>query len=186
MHYKYKIYQTEGAFGTTVRHKPEDAFELGQIGEFVYIYAMDITTQPEILEFIPVTLTPEELQELHDQKHLRQSKMTARGRIRGVKDLEDDLTDQKQIIQFMARGFAGLWVSLPQEIKDANPYKANFDLFSTMVGQVNLRLDLEDDQLARITGIINDEQEFATIVEEEYLSKFKGTLAATGEGVLNA
>ena len=88
--------------------------------------------------------------------------------------MEDDLTDQKQIIQFMARGFAGLWMSLPEDIKNANPYKANFDLFSSMIGEVNLRLDLEDSQVEKIAGIINDEQEFATIVEEEYLSKFRG------------
>ena len=77
-----------------------------------------------------------------------------------MKDIEDDLVDQKQLIQFMARGFAGLWLSLPQEIKDANPFKANFDLFSDVILTQKVRLDLEADQVLRIREIINDEVSF--------------------------
>jgi len=54
---------------------------------------------------------------------VRKEKLIARDKIRQKKDLEDDLTDLKKTVQFMARGFAGLWASLPQEMKDANPYK---------------------------------------------------------------
>ena len=98
-------------------------------------------------------------------------KKNARTKIRQVKDIEDDLTDQKQLLQFMARGFAGLWASLPQDIKDNNPYKDNFDAFSAMIINSNFRLDLEANQAEKIANIIQDESEFANIVNDEYLSK---------------
>ena len=98
-------------------------------------------------------------------------KGNARTKIREIKDIEDDLVDQKQLIQFMARGFAGLWLSLPQEIKDANPFKANFDLLSEVILTQKVRLDLEEDQVLRIGAIINDEVSFADIVKEEYFDK---------------
>jgi hypothetical protein len=98
-------------------------------------------------------------------------KQIARQKIRQQKDIEDDLTDLKKVVQFMARGFAGLWASLPQDVKDANPYKANFDNFSSAVASAQLRLDLEADQEAKIAKILEDEESFAQIVNDEYLSK---------------
>jgi hypothetical protein len=101
----------------------------------------------------------------------RQYKENARVNIRALKDIEDDLADVKQTVQFMARGFAGLWSSLPGDIKNANPYKENFDTFSSAVISTNMRLDLEQDQTAKITKILQDEEQIATIVNDEYLSK---------------
>jgi hypothetical protein len=98
-------------------------------------------------------------------------KKVARTKIRQQKDLEDDLTDLKKVVQFMARGLAGLWASLPQDVKDANRYKDNFDNFSSAVATVQLRLDLEADQVAKITQILQDEENFAQIVQDEYFSK---------------
>ena len=98
-------------------------------------------------------------------------KAEARKKIRQAKDIEDDLTDLKQIVQFIARGFAGLWVSLPQELKDSNPYKDNFDLFSDAIINIEVRLDLEENQASKIAKILQDEAEFAIIVKDEYLSK---------------
>lgn len=98
-------------------------------------------------------------------------KKTARQKIRNIKDIEDDLVDQKQLLQFMANGLAGLWFSLPQDIKDENPYKNNFEVFSQIVFDSKLRLDLESDVIAKITQIINDESKFANIVKDEYLDK---------------
>ena len=146
-------------------------FTLGQIGEYIYIQADSLVEQHEMLTFEEIKLTDEEKAELHSQNHIKQAKATARGKIRGIKDLEDDLVDQKKIIQFMARGFAGLWASLPQDIKDANPYKDNFDLFSKVIVGTELRLDLETSQIDKISKIINDEVEFARIVKDEYISK---------------
>jgi hypothetical protein len=99
------------------------------------------------------------------------TKRQLRDKIRGIKDLEDDLTDLKKTVQFMARGFAGLWASLPQDMKDANPYKDNFDLFTEAIVNTQLRLDLETDQVSKIAKILNDEAQFAQIVNDEYLSK---------------
>jgi len=106
-----------------------------------------------------------------DKETLQDFKNKARHRIREQKDLEDDLTDLKKVVQFMARGFAGLWASLPQEVKDANAYKENFDNFSSAVASAQLRLDLEADQVAKIAKILQDEESFAQIVQDEYLSK---------------
>ena len=173
MHYKYIPIQTQGIYGTQIRHRNEGVQELGKVGEYVYIHTLDLGEQPEELQFLEVDLSAEEKSELLSQSHMKQNKATARGRIRGLKDIEDDLTDQKQIIQFMARGFVGLWMSLPQEIRDANPYKDNFDLFASVISTANFRLDLEDNQVEKITRIIQDEAEFATIVQDEYLGKIR-------------
>jgi len=99
------------------------------------------------------------------------NKTEARNEIRKIKDLEDDLVDQKQLLQFMARGFSGLWESLPDDIKSDNPYKDNFDAFSDIVNNTKFRLDLEEDAPEKIVKIITDEAKFADIVEEKYLSK---------------
>jgi hypothetical protein len=113
-------------------------------------------------------ITQEELEAIVNKNKYKKN---ARAKIRNIKDIEDDLTDLKKVVQFMARGFAGLWVSLPQELKDANPYKDSFNLFSQAVGNTEFRLDLETDQVAKIAKILQDEAEFATIVKDEYLSK---------------
>ena len=99
------------------------------------------------------------------------NKKKARTLIRNFKDFEDDLTDLKKIVQFMARGFAGLWESLPTDIKESNLYKDNFDIFSTAIMSASFRLDLEEDQVAKISKILNDEETFTEIVNSEYLSK---------------
>ena len=109
--------------------------------------------------------------EAYREKYNGKLKDTARSSIRQLKDFEDDLTDLKKVVQFMARGFAGLWASLPQDVKDANPYKDNFDLFSQAVSTTELRLDLETDQVAKIAKILQDEAEFASIVKDTYLDK---------------
>lgn len=170
--YRYKKIVTEGAYGHSVMHKNEDGvFTLGDLGGYTYISADNLDGQPEILEFESVVVSGDLKQSLYEQMYLKQAKLNARGKIRGIKDFEDDLTDLKQVVQFMARGFAGLWVSLPQEVKDANSYKANFDLFATAIENIEFRLDLENDQVAKISKILQDEAEFATIVKDEYLSK---------------
>ncbi len=174
MHYKYKKVITTGANGTTLVHKQTEEnpiMTLGEIDEYIYIYTLELGEQHEELEFAEVTLTDDELEALKSQRFIQQSKKGARAKIRHIKDLEDDLVDQKQLIQFMARGFAGLWLSLPDEIKDNNPYRDNFNQFSQVIVDANLRLDLEENQGTKIAKIIADESRFADIVKEEYLSK---------------
>lgn len=174
MFYKYQKIVTTGATGTIIAHQSteENPIEmLGIIDDHIYIKADDLTNQNESLDFVEITLNEEEKKELLSQKYLKTSKADARLDIRREKDIEDDLTDQKILIQFMARGFAGLWQSLPKDIKDNNPYKENFDRFSNMILDANVRIDKEVDQVARVAGIIQDEAMFADIVEEKYLSK---------------
>jgi len=98
-------------------------------------------------------------------------KKVVRGEIRSIKDLEDDLTDQKQLIQFMARGFASLWETLPKDIKEANIYKENFDAISSRILTMDVRIDLEKNQFEKISNILTDEENFAKIVQDEYLNK---------------
>ena len=105
------------------------------------------------------------------EKTPKVQKNTARSKIRNIKDIEDDLVDQKQLIQFLSRGLASLWKTLPTEIKEANPYAENFELFSDEILNVDVRLDLEADQIAKIMSILKDEEEFAKIVQDEYLGK---------------
>lgn len=172
--YKYEKIVTQGANGTTLMHKSSEeivVFTLGEIDGYTYISCLDLGEQHKELNFIDVSLTQEEIKELHNQRYMKVSKESARKKIRQIKDFEDDLTDLKKVVQFMARGFAGLWVSLPQEIKDDNPYKENFDLFSTAVASTEFRLDLENDQVGKVAKILQDESEFAQIVKNEYLGK---------------
>ena len=139
---------------------------------------LDIDNKPIGKEVLPIGVLPagnyREIEEGEDIDSLLLPityKQNARTKIREIKDIEDDLTDLKKIVQFMARGFAGLWVSLPQELKDANPYKDNFNLFSEAIANTEVRLDLEVNQAAKIAKILQDEADFATIVKDEYLSK---------------
>ena len=184
MHYRYQVIRTDGANGTTIRHnsnnsntnnniEEEDSiiYTLGEINGYTYIYAESLENQPTELVFEEVTLTTELLNTLKEQNYIKQAKLNARAKIRNIKDFEDDLTDLKKVVQFMARGFAGLWQSLPTDIKDSNPYRDNFDIFSTAIMNASFRLDLEADQVAKISKILNDEEIFTEIVNLEYLSK---------------
>lgn len=176
MIYKYKKIVTQGSIGTSLSHKSTDdnpIDTLGEIDGFTYISCDSLTEQHPELDFIAVVLSDAESEELHKQKYLQVKKANARNEIRKIKDFEDDLTDLKKVVQFMARGFAGLWASLPQDMKDANPYKDNFDLFTQAVATTQMRLDLESDQVSKIAKILEDEAEFAQIVNTEYLSKME-------------
>ena len=117
-----------------------------------------------------VVKTDEYVSELNAKSNAY-NKQVARDTIRDIKDIEDDLVDQKQLVQFIARGFAGLWVSLPEETKEANPYKDNFNAFCTLISEGDFRIDLEPDQASKIASIMKDESDFAQIVQDEYLSK---------------
>ena len=139
---------------------------------------LDKDNKPVGKEVLPTGVLPagnyREIEEGEDIEQLLLPitfKQNARTKIRNIKDIEDDLTDLKKTVQFMARGFAGLWLSLPQEIKDANLYKDNFDLFTSAIENTQFRLDLEVNQAAKLAKILQDEAEFATIVNDEYLSK---------------
>lgn len=73
----------------------------------------------------------------------------------------------------MARGFADLWNIQTAEIKANSKYKENFDLFAAAVSNTQFRLDLETNQAAKISKILNDEVEFTKIVNDEYLGRLQ-------------
>lgn len=174
MTYKYKKIVTQGATGTVLVHKSTEEnmiYTLGEIEDFIYILCTELGEQHKELEFIEVNLTDAEKAELKQQRYYRVLKQDARLEIRKIKDFEDDLTDLKKVVQFMARGFAGLWESLPAEMKEANPYKENFNLFSAAIINTEFRLDLESDQVAKIAKILQDEEIFANIFKEKCLDK---------------
>lgn len=171
MTYKYKKIVTTGANGTTIAHSniEENAINmLGQIGEYIYISALSLDGQNENLIFEEVALMDEEKTELLSQRHMQSAKLNARNKIRKIKDFEDDLTDQKILIQFLARGIVALFNSQPQEVKDANVYKGGFEALSETILTKDVRLDLEDNQVAKIINIILVEEVFANIVHDEY------------------
>jgi hypothetical protein len=121
----------------------------------------------DITEEVPVRPEPAHTIDLEGWKEANTKaykKTVVRKKIRDFKDLEDDVTDLKKTVQFMARGFAGLWATMPQEIRDANPYKDNFDLFTQAVSTTEMRLDLETDQVAKIAKILDDEATIAQIL----------------------
>lgn len=174
MIYKYQKIQTQGANGTTIVHSNNEesaVCTLGQIGAYTYISALSLIGQSEQLNFIETVLTDEEKENLIGQRHLQFSKQSARNKIRSIKDIEDDLTDTKMLVQFLARGLVSTFNSQAQNIKDANIYKDGFEALSSTILTKDVRLDLEENQIARIIEIISDEETFANIVQEEYKGK---------------
>lgn len=64
MQYKYKKLVTLGAFGTIIGHKSskeKQVIMLGDIGEYTYVYAEDISEQPQELVFEEIVLSKSEL-----------------------------------------------------------------------------------------------------------------------------
>ena len=69
MQYKYIKLVTPGAFGTTIGHKSSEEKEvitLGDIGEYTYIYAEDLSEQPTELVFEQIILSKSELDYLRN------------------------------------------------------------------------------------------------------------------------
>lgn len=100
-----------------------------------------------------------------------QLKRETRVKIRNLKDFEDDLTDLKKIVQFMTRGLCAIWDNLPEEQKQANAYRNNFDQFSAAAKQAEFRIDLELDQVTKVAQILSDEADITKIVKENYIDK---------------
>ncbi|MDX9743897.1 MAG: hypothetical protein RBT59_08780 [Arcobacteraceae bacterium] len=67
MQHKYRKIIIPGAFGTIIGHKSSDEKEvvtLGDIGEYTYIWAEDLSEQPNELVFESITLSKSELEYL--------------------------------------------------------------------------------------------------------------------------
>jgi hypothetical protein len=100
-------------------------------------------------------------------------KMTAREKIRKLKDFEDDLVDQKVLLQFMIYLVLDMYNALPQDQKDAMQFKERIEAFMPLVFDetTKVRADLESDKDAKLLQILQDEVAFSAIVNDEYLSK---------------
>ena len=101
------------------------------------------------------------------------NKQTARTMIRQRKDIEDDLTDNKQVIQWLLYAVLDLYNALPQSQKDTLKYKnvmSNF--YGLMMNDTTkLRVDVEPDPSAKLAKVLQDEIDFAEIVKTEYFDK---------------
>lgn len=102
------------------------------------------------------------------------AKMNARNLIRYNKDIEDDITDQKIVLQNMLFLMCDLWKNvLTDEQKAKSKYK---DIFSPLADtvlsdEVQLRANLSGPTI--LTKILQDEKDFAAIAKE-YLDKKSG------------
>lgn len=178
MTYKYKKIVTQGANGTSLMHKSTEEnpiFTLGEIDGFIYIKANALLEQHQELQFIEIVLTGAEKDILLTQRPMQVAKESARLNIRKIKDFEDDLTDQKMLIQFLARGLVSIYGVLNEEQKNLlpEPYKSNFSTFSSVIFNNDVRLDKELNPESRVMEIMMDEVEFANIVEKEYKGVLK-------------
>jgi len=101
------------------------------------------------------------------------NKATARAKIRAQKSLEDDLVDTKILLQFLIYGVVDIYSVLTPEQKLALAYDDNLSAFTAIMKDPNnlFRVDVETDQLARISKIVTDELTFANIAKTEYIDK---------------
>lgn len=66
-HYKYKKLITTGPYGTVISHNSSDenkVITLGSIEDYTYIFAENLSDQPEQLEFEQIDLTAVEFEQL--------------------------------------------------------------------------------------------------------------------------
>lgn len=100
-------------------------------------------------------------------------KKNARQKIRQSKDIEDDLTDTKIIMQWLAYAVIDIYSVLSEEQKADMAYGNNMAMFASMLQnpEAKLRVDVEPDQLLKIQKIFMDELNFANIAKTEYLDK---------------
>lgn len=106
-------------------------------------------------------------------KQREELKMVARAKIREVKDIEDDLTDTKIILQWLAYAVIDIYSVLTDEQKTSMAYGDNIAIFAQMLKNpdAKLRVDVEPNQLEKIQKIFSDELNFAGIAKTEYLDK---------------
>ena len=179
MHYKYTVYQTTGPNGTTVGHRQQDGVDVVQLGEIdgvTYIHSdvsLDLTLQPEQITLELITLNYAEITALKQQRALSNMKEFVRSDIRKQKSLEDDFVDTKQVIQWLAYAIVDIYGVLTDEQRLLMSYGDNIALFAQMLAQPDnlLRVDVEPDALAKISGVFADEVKFASMVKDRYLDK---------------
>jgi len=179
MHYKYIVYQTDGPNGTTINHRQIDEvniLNLGEIGEYTFIHSdteLDLTNQPNEIQMEIVSLTEDQIVNLKKQRSLSNIKKFVREDIRNKKGLEDDFVDTKQVIQWLAYAVADIYSVLTATQKSNLSHGNNIAACAQMLmnPDAKLRVDVEPNQLEKISSVFADEMEFADIVKTRYLDK---------------
>ena len=179
MHYKYIVYQTNGPNGTTINHRQPDEgniIKLGEIGEYTFIHSdteLDLTIQPNEIQIQIVTLTEDQIVDLKQQRSLSNIKKFVRQDIRNKKGLEDDFVDTKQVIQWLAYAVVDIYSVLSVTQKSNLSHGDNIAACAQMLmnPESKLRVDVEPNQLAKISSVFADEMVFADIVKTRYLDK---------------
>ena len=101
-------------------------------------------------------------------------KDVTREKIRNIKDFEDDFIDNKIVTQNILYLLSDIWSNVfTEEQKLNSKYKDLMDGLSASIlaPELVLRADLEGPE--RLISILDDEKEFARIVNEDYLTKIK-------------
>ena len=109
-----------------------------------------------------------------NSKALWAAKMSTRNLIRYHKDIEDDIADQKIVLQNLLFFICDLWKNvLTPEQKAKSKYKEVFTPLAdtVMSDEVQLRANLSGPTI--LTKILQDERDFAAIAKE-YLDKKSG------------
>jgi len=106
---------------------------------------------------------------ISNSKQLKRGKYLARQKIRNIKDIEDDLTDNKIVIQNMFYFMIDLYKNVLTDTQRTN--SAYKDLMDALVAEYNsgltLRANLDDP--SKLFSILEDEKTFAEIVKDDYL-----------------
>lgn len=107
---------------------------------------------------------------------LKNAKMSVRNLIRYNKDIEDDITDQKIVLQNLLFFICDLWKNvLTNEQKEKSKYKEVITPLADTIlsNEVQVRANLSSPET--LTKILQDEKEFAEIAKE-YLDKKSGNI----------
>lgn len=101
-------------------------------------------------------------------------KEMTREKIRDIKDFEDDFIDQKIVTQNILYLLSDIWLNVfTEEQKINSKYKDLMDSLTLSLSDPTLILRADLENAERLSSILNDEKNFAGIVNKDYLSKIK-------------
>ncbi len=98
-------------------------------------------------------------------------KVVTRAKVRELKDLEDDLTDLKRVVQGLITFVVDDWRAKSQADKDNSKFKSILDTLDTTVAENISALTTIEKDLQKIESIVDGEVAIAKVVDEYYLTK---------------
>ena len=99
-------------------------------------------------------------------------KFITRGKIRQLKDFEDDLSDTKLLVEFLLGYIAEDYAAKSDAEKAQYPIKDLMDSFVVSLSGKDLRIN-NDKILSKVSQIIKDEPIIARIVKSNYVDQIK-------------